>query len=155
MGTTGLILVTIAAAFSTASAINATLFSTARLMESVSQKKDLPQLFAKENSEHIPHYALFSIAGLAAALAILGSLGSLVDAASTIFLLTFGVVNWIAFRQEVKLKWLCLTGAISCGLAISAAVWEQWKQAPYALIAIFGVVLCLFIFRPYLLKKFR
>ena len=38
-GFTGLILVTIAAAFSTGSAINATLFSTARLMETVAEKK--------------------------------------------------------------------------------------------------------------------
>jgi len=44
-GLTGLILVTIAAAFSTGSAINATLFSTGRLMETVAKKKDLPNIF--------------------------------------------------------------------------------------------------------------
>lgn len=49
LGTTGLVIVTIAAAFSTGSAINATLFSTARLIESVAQKKDLPDIFVKEN----------------------------------------------------------------------------------------------------------
>jgi len=43
-GITGLFLVTIAATFSTASAINATLFSTGRLMETVAKKKDLPHL---------------------------------------------------------------------------------------------------------------
>src|SRR5665811_1672823 len=55
-GITGLILVTIAAAFSTGSAINATLFSTSRLMETVAKKKDLPNIFIKENKARIPYY---------------------------------------------------------------------------------------------------
>ena len=63
LGTTGLIIVTIAAAFSTGSAINATLFSTARLMESVAEKKDLPHLFVKENVHKIPFYAHFIYCG--------------------------------------------------------------------------------------------
>ena len=46
-GITGLILVIIAVAFSTGSAINATLFSTGRLMETVAKKKDLPIFFCK------------------------------------------------------------------------------------------------------------
>lgn len=58
LGTLGLVLVTIAAAFSTGSAINATLFSTGRLMEKVAEKKDLANLFAKENSNNIPYYAI-------------------------------------------------------------------------------------------------
>ncbi|HQU61191.1 MAG TPA: APC family permease, partial [Saprospiraceae bacterium] len=69
LGMAGLILVTIAAAFSTGSAINATLFSTGRLMESVAKKKDLPHLLAKENQSNIPYYAILTIAGLAAILA--------------------------------------------------------------------------------------
>lgn len=155
LGITGLILVTIAAAFSTASAINATLFSTARLMENVSKKRDLPHLFAKENAENIPQYALLTIAGLAATLAIIGSLDRLVDAASTIFLLTFGVVNWIGYQQKVKLRWVCLAGAVGCGLAIVASVWEQWKKGPFVILIMLAVVASLFIFRPYLLKKMK
>ena len=110
LGTAGLILVTIAAAFSTGSAINATLFSTGRLMESVAEKKDLPNLFAKENQANIPYYAILAIAGLAAALAAIGSLSALVDAASLIFLITFGTVNFIAYQQKVKYRMICLIG---------------------------------------------
>lgn len=153
LGTTGLVIVTIAAAFSTGSAINATLFSTARLMESVAQKKDLPQLFLKENHAQIPVYAVLSIAALAAALSVVGSLGSLVDAASIIFLFTFGSVNMIAFRQKVKWRWLCLVGAVGCALAIIADLIEQVQRAPYAIIALTVITGSVFVLRPYIIKR--
>jgi amino acid transporter len=155
LGAIGLVVVTIAAAFSTGSAINATLFSTSRLMESVAEKKDLPDLFTKENKTKIPYYALLTIAGFAAALAIIGSLGSLVDAASIIFLFTFGTVNFIAFQQKVKWKWICFTGAIGCGLAMVADIIEQIEKIPYAIGGLILISSCIFIFRPYLLKKIK
>ncbi|MCB0595050.1 MAG: amino acid permease [Lewinellaceae bacterium] len=153
LGTAGLILVTIAAAFSTGSAINATLFSTGRLMESVAEKKDLPHLFAKENQANIPYYAIMIIAGLAAALAAIGSLGALVDAASLIFLITFGTVNFIAFQQKVTYRALCLIGAGGCLAAILLSSYQQLLERPVPLMAILGLILLTLIGRPYLLKK--
>lgn len=155
LGTAGLVVVTIAAAFSTGSAINATLFSTARLMESVAEKKDLPHLFVKENKENIPYYGILTIAGFAAILAIIGSLGGLVDAASIIFLFTFGTVNFIAFLQKVKLKWICLIGAIGCCLAIAADILEQIEKMPFAIGGLILIISCILIFRPYLLKQIK
>lgn len=155
MGIFGLVIVTIAAAFSTGSAINATLFSTSRLMESVAEKKDLPHLFVKENDSNIPYYALLTIAGVATSLAIIGSLNSLVDAASIIFLFTFGTVNFIAFQQKVKWKWVCLTGAIGCGLAIVADIIEQIEKIPLVIGGLFVITGCVFIFRPYLLRQIK
>jgi amino acid transporter len=153
LGTAGLIIVTIAAAFSTGSAINATLFSTARLMESVAEKKDLPHLFVKENKDNIPFYAVLCIAGISALLAIIGSLSSLVDAASIIFLFTFGIVNLITFQQEVKRKWLCLVGAICCGLALIADITVQIQKTPYAIVGLIVISSAIFLLRPYLLKR--
>ncbi|GAB2772557.1 APC family permease [Salinimicrobium soli] len=153
LGTTGLVIVTIAAAFSTGSAVNATLFSTARLMESVAEKKDLPQLFAIENRNKIPFYAVLGIAGISAFLAIIGSLSSLVDAASIIFLFTFGIVNLIAFRQKIKRRWISLAGAIGCGLAMIADIIVQLENTPYAIIGLFLISTAIFVFRPYLLKR--
>lgn len=155
MGMVGLVIVTIAAAFSTGSAINATLFSTARLMESVAKKKDLPNLFVKENKENIPYYALLTISSLSAILAIIGSLGSLVDAASIIFLFTFGTVNFIAFQQDIKHKWISLLGAICCGLAIVADIIEKIGEIPYAIAGLLLITISIFVFRPYILKKIK
>lgn len=155
LGIFGLVVVTIAAAFSTGSAINATLFSTSRLMESVAEKKDLPDLFAKENKSNIPVYALLSIAGIASVLAIIGSLGSLVDAASIIFLFTFGTVNLIAFLQRVKWRWFSLAGAIGCVFALIADIIEQIEKTPIAICGLIVITSCVFIFRPYLLRKIK
>lgn len=153
LGLTGLILVTIAAAFSTGSAINATLFSTARLMENVADKKDLPQFFTRENQSNIPYYAILIISGLAAVLAVIGSLGTLVNAASLIFLITFGAVNFIGYQQKVKYRILPLTGAIACALSIIISAYVQLQHQPVPVIIIVILILLALIGRPILLKK--
>ncbi|MDX5438262.1 MAG: APC family permease [Pontibacter sp.] len=155
LGTAGLVLVTIAAAFSTGSAINATLFSTGRLMETVAHKKDLPQVLARENKSHTPYYAVLVIAGLAAALAVVGSLGTLVDAASLIFLITFGTVNYIAYRQKIKYRMLALVGAMGCLAAIMLSGYKQMQTKPVPLAVIVGLILVALVGRPYILQKIK
>lgn len=153
LGMVGLVLVTIAAAFSTASAINATLYSTGSLMETVAKKKDLPHLFLKENDANIPFYAILSISGVAAILATIGSLDLLVNAASLIFLITFCVVNFIAFQQKIKFKLLSFTGAVACLIAILLSAFEQLKNNPIPLFILIFLMLLVLIGRPYLMKR--
>lgn len=152
-GVAGLVLVTIAAVFSTGSAINATLFSTARLMDTVAKKKGLPLIFAKENKAHVPYYAVLIMAGLAAVLATIGSLSALVDAASLIFLITFAVVNFISFQQKMKYRFFSLFGAIACLVAIVISSYAQLQENPIPLIIILSFLALAFIGRPFLLKK--
>ena len=152
-GITGLVLVTIAAAFSTGSAINATLFSTGRLMETVAKKKDLPHIFVKENEANIPYYAIIIMAGLAAVLATIGSLDTLVDAASLIFLITFAVVNFISYQQKMKYRILSLIGSISCLIAIILSSYEQFQNRPIPLIILLVLITLVLIGRPFILRK--
>ncbi|MGZ0017526.1 APC family permease [Yeosuana sp. AK3] len=152
-GITGLVLVTIAAAFSTGSAINATLFSTGRLMETVAKKKDLPNIFVKENKANIPYYAIIIMAGLAAVLATIGSLETLVDAASLIFLITFAFVNYISFQQKMKYKLLSLIGSIACIIAIVLSSYEQFQNKPIPLIILLVLIILVLIGRPFILRK--
>jgi amino acid transporter len=152
-GIIGLILVTIAAAFSTGSAINATLFSTARLMETVAKKKDLPHIFVKENNANIPYYSIIIMAGLASVLATIGSLSTLVDAASLIFLITFAVVNYISYQQKMKYKILSLIGSIACLIAIILSSYEQFQERPVPLIIILVFIFLALIGRPFILRK--
>lgn len=153
-GLTGLILITIGAAFSTGSAINATLFSTARLMQHVAEKKDLPGRLAIENKSSMPYFAIILIAALASVLAIVGSLSTLVDAASLIFLLTFGIVNFIAFVQKAKYRFFCLAGFIACLSAIILAAIDEFKNNPIAMFVMIGVIISIALLRPVLNKKF-
>src|SRR5690606_17695198 len=96
-GETGLVVVTIAAAFSTGSAILATIFGTARLAHRVAAERDLPDLFGRTNSEGVPVGATLLIAIAACLLVWVGSLGQLVEGASLVFLLTFAGVNLLAW----------------------------------------------------------
>ncbi|MCG6941503.1 MAG: APC family permease [Thiohalocapsa sp.] len=153
LGLTGLGLVTVAAAFSTGSAINATLFSTSRLMQSVSEGEELPPVFARQNRARVPHYAIGFIGVAAALLAAVGDLSTLVEAASLIFLLTFGIVNVIAFLEDVPGAALCLLGATFCGAAIGVSGVQQFLQAPYVTGGMLLFVALIFIARPWLVRK--
>lgn len=136
LGLAGTIIVAIAAAFSTASAINATLFSTARLMEDVAERRDLPSLLSHENRARVPDHAILFIGGLGALLAAIGSLGTLVEVASLTFLFTFGAVNAIAFGRHVPHRWICLLGAAGAGGALAVSAWRMSHEAPWTLVAI-------------------
>ncbi len=152
LGFTGLLLITIAAAFSTGSAINATLFSTARLMVHVSKKNDLPEQLGKKNKSGMPYYAIILISGLAALMAMIGSLETLVDAASLIFLFTFGIVNLLAFLQKVKYRFLCLAGSLCCLTAIVLASIEQLRNNPAIMIGLIIFVVLIIIAQPAITK---
>lgn len=151
-GETGVILVTIAAAFSTASAINSTLFSTSRLIENIAVKNDLPKIFGSVNQNKIPYVGLVSVGILASALSMLGSLSSLVNATSLIFLFAFGVVNFVAFHSKVPWRWLCLLGCAGAAIAIIVATWSLYKTSPGALVFLLGLVVVSIFGRSYLLK---
>lgn len=112
LGTPGLIVVTLAAALSTISAINATLFSSARLAREVARDGDLPQRFAKKNTHGSPWLAVILIAATALALAVWGGLSGLVSAASLVFLAVFCALNTLALRENIGRRWITLPGAL-------------------------------------------
>jgi amino acid transporter len=152
-GTPGLILVTVAAAFSTASAINATLFATARLMEDVAEHKDLPHLLSHENRKHVPTFAVIFIGAFGALLASIGSLGTLVEVASLTFLFTFCVVNVLALHEGVRHRWVSMLGAAGAGLAVVLSIWRLIHISPYVVILIALIILIILIGRPMVLKR--
>ena len=119
LGEIGLVAVTVAAAFSTASAINATLFSSARLAREVANDDALPSWLAQRNDSGSPYASVLLIAALALLLAMIGGLDGLVTGASLVFLLVFGTLNVMAFRKQVGRRWITLPGAIGAFAAIA------------------------------------
>lgn len=117
-GTPGLVAVTIAAVFSTASAINATIFATARLGREAAEEHEMPAFFAKTDSEGVPYAGILVIAAIASALAFFGALDQLVQGASFVFLGVFAIVNLIAFIRDVARRWLALCGFLGAVAAI-------------------------------------
>jgi len=140
-GTLGLIAITIAAVFSTASAINATLFATARLAGTVGENRQLPRRLIGRNSHGMPVLAVLWLGGTAGVLAAVVGLTDLVAAASLVFLLTFCTVCVIAARQRSTAWPVFAVGALlAVGLAIVLAV-HLASETPIALTAVVVAVL--------------
>lgn len=118
LGTPGLIAVTLAAALSTISAINATLFSSARLAREVAEDGDLPSRFGRKNAHGSPWLAVMLIAAASLALAVLGGLSGLVSAASFVFLAVFCALNALALRENTGRRWITLPGAVGSFAAL-------------------------------------
>lgn len=152
LGTAGLIVVTVAAAFSTGSAINATLFATARLSSKVAEDGELPAVFDHENAAGIPDVAVIGLGTAAAVLAAVGSLTALVEAASLAFLFTFAVVAGLAFRERAGARLVTGFGALAGAAAMAALIVRLIQTDPLALIFLGLLVLVALFGRPLLLR---
>jgi len=154
-GIAGLIIVTIGAAFSTGSAINSTLFATARLARRVADDGELPGSLASTNASGIPYRSVVVLGGLAALLAAVGSLGSLVEAASLAFLFTFSAVCALAFRQRSGSRVITGAGALASLAATLALIARLATEDPLPLAFLAFLALVAIFLRPLLLRRLR
>ncbi len=155
LGTAGLVIMTVAVAFSTGSAINATLFATARFSNKVASDGELPIGLMHNNSAGVPDRAVIILGGFAALLAAVGSLTILVEAASLAFLFTFAVVCGLAFRQRAGQRIITGPGALAGAAASIALVIRLISTDPLALASL-GLLIVVAIFgRPLLLRYFN
>jgi amino acid transporter len=154
-GSVGVIVVTVAAAFSTGSAINATLFATARLSHEVAGAGELPAGLKHRNSRGVPDRAVVSLGLMAALFAATGTLSSLVESASLAFLFTFSVVSGLAFMERVGHRVLTGAGSLGAGAATVALVIRLGRTAPLALGLLGAMALLAVVGRPWLLRRFR
>jgi amino acid transporter len=155
LGTPGLVVVTVAAAFSTGSAINATLFATARLAHEVARAGELPAAVDHRNGAGVPDRAVIVLGTLAAGLAVVGSLGTLVSAASLAFLFTFTVVCVLAYRKRAGARPITGAGALAGATASLALVVRMAGTDPLALVCLAVLALGATFGRPLLLRRVR
>jgi hypothetical protein len=102
LGTPGFWAATAGAVLATASAINATLFSTARLVRDVGSAGELPAVVTREKAG-LPVAAIVGLAAAGAAFALLPGITELVSFGSLAFLVVFGLINYLhASRTAVS-----------------------------------------------------
>lgn len=135
-GAAGTIAVSVAAGSSAASAINATLFATARLTRRVADDGDLPGWLAQRSSRDVPARAVVVLGAAGTAFAVVGTLGTLVEAASLTFLLTFAAVGAIAARSGIRAPAVACAGAGGSLVIAAVAVARLVRNAPAALAAL-------------------
>ena len=127
----------VGAIFATGSAINATLFSTARLIRDGSQAGDVPAPLGR-TKRGIPVAALALIAVVGVAMAMLPNLTSLIAFGSGAFLAVYALVNYLQARLSVRtrdrvLAWL---GFAACIAALAALGVELARDDPWALVVL-------------------
>ncbi len=104
LGHAGFVLIGLGALLSTASAINATLFGTARLGKVMAEDEALPRIFSmRERTRDIPWVSLCIISAVTLVFVNLGDLAVISSFASSTFLLIFASINLSAFRLHKRI----------------------------------------------------
>ncbi len=120
LGNAGFLLIAIAALLSTGSAINATLYSSARVSYVIAKDGELPRAFEKKVWRK-PLEGLIITAVLTIIVANLFDLSSISTIGSSGFLILFGLVNLANFKLYKKtrsIRWISLIGAILAFFAL-------------------------------------
>ncbi len=96
----GYTIVSLAALFSTGSAINATLFSSGHLAKGMVSKDLLPDRVSETGADGVPGRTFLVLGGVTAALTVVGSLEAITAFASLSFIVVFGTVSYLAVRHR-------------------------------------------------------
>jgi amino acid transporter len=126
LGETGFLLIAVAAMLSTASAINATLYGSARLSYVIAKDGELPSALEKQ-VWHEPIEGLLITSGMTLVIANGLDLSNLSTMGSAGFLLIFAAVNAAnakLARKTGSRRWLSLTGVLLCLAALVSLFWQ-------------------------------
>lgn len=122
LGQAGFLLIGLAALFSTASAINATLFGTGRLGMVMATERALPAAFGfRRRLENIPWVSLVAVTAATLVFVNFGDLTIISSFASSTFLLIFALINLSAWRLRNMIG--CRGALALAGMALSLASW--------------------------------
>ena len=136
LGRAGVVLVDVAAMLATASAINATLFGSARLASEIATDKLAPAIFSFRSRTDVPVAGVLSIAGLAALLTLFGGLEVIAAFSSMTFLLvSIGVcVANLRLRADTSSRLFpVLAGLVLMGATVALLVAYLLRNDPRAL----------------------
>lgn len=134
LGAVGLWLAAGAAVLATSSAINATLFSTARLVRDLSDAGELPSFLGRAPSG-VPLNAMWLLSLLGAAFAMLPGLNQLLAFGSITFLGVFGLINHLNARTTDRALERALghLGATASAIAIVVVLVQLAVHEPTTL----------------------
>jgi amino acid transporter len=142
MGEFGFVLIGIAALLSTASAINATLFGSARLAMVMASEHVLPHVFSlRSRVRPAPWAALIMLTAMSLVFALAAPLEIISTFASATFLLIFFGINLSAWRLSRRIGFAAiwpLTGAVLTGASFALLLWRAFLMAPQSLFWIVG-----------------
>jgi amino acid transporter len=143
----GFTIISLAALFSTGSAINATLFSSGYFAKGMLSDHLLPDQFGSPKAEGIPNRTLIILSLITAAFTVYGSLDAITSFASLAFIIIFGTMSYLAFRQRKRPEFSTVIPAV--GIIGTAAFfvlmfWHLYSAEPetfYSVLIIAALVI--------------
>ena len=147
LGGVGFLLIAIAALLSTGSAINATLYSSARVSYVIAKDGELPEMFEKKVWRR-PIEGLLITAALTLLIANLFDLSSISTIGSSGFLIIFGLVNLANFKLYRKTggnRVISMLGTIMAFFAVAILFREVATTNPQGVEIFIGMVVLAFL----------
>jgi amino acid transporter len=132
LGSSGYLLITLAALLSTLSAINATLYGAARLSFNIAKDGELPAILERKIWNR-PVEGLLMTAVATLLVANLFDLSSISLMGSAGFLLIFACVNGanvVLAKKTNSRRWISSLGVLLCIGALASLIWYTLKSAP-------------------------
>jgi amino acid transporter len=121
LGQFGFVLIVVAALLSTASAMNATLYGTARFSYLIARFGELPS-FLEKKAGKVPIEGLLITTGVTLLLANLLDLRDISTMGSAGFLLIFAAVNWANLRMRARTNAYWPIAALGMGVCLGAVI---------------------------------
>jgi hypothetical protein len=144
LGKAGVLAVLVAAVFSTASAINATMFALARLADRIAKDGQFPSFFTRQHRGGIPIRFVFLASACTILIQFTGTLHEIVSFSSLVFLSVFSVVNLSALIHREYTTWKRIfpaAGFCGCIIAVVMLIFNLLGDDPVTLWIIGGITL--------------
>ncbi len=141
LGAVGFTMIAVAAMLSTASAINATLYGSARMSYTIAKSRELPEQLERPIWNQ-PLEGLLITAGATVVLANVLNLDSISTMGSAGFLIIFAVVNAAEARtakQRHSRPWISIVACAACALALIALIAKSSLSAISVLVVMVAV----------------
>jgi len=137
LGQSGFTMVSISAVLATFSAINATLYGSARLSFTIAAEGELPARLETRTWNQPVGLHITALIGLGMAVAL--QVASISALASAIFLAVFAVVNAAAFKSAGSVRWVRFiagAGVVGCVASLAIVVVRSVADDPIAMLVL-------------------
>lgn len=144
LGQLGIVIVLVAAVFSTASAILATVFAISRMAKRISEGGQLPAKLTNKLRSGVPVYFSLMVAGIAMFVQFVGNLEQITTFSSLVFLFVFSVVNYMGYSHKVLKGWksvLPVIGSVGCASAMGVLLFKLYNSKNSTLYIVIGIAL--------------
>jgi amino acid transporter len=156
MGTIGFTVMSLAALFSTASAINATIYGPVNMLQETAKAKQIPLFFTRRLFNHESGYALLITGLIVLIISNFLNLEAIAETGSLIFLVIYTAVNVANLRlrkQTYSNLWIVLLGILGTIFSFITLFYFQIAKTSISIYLFLVIVLAGFVYQWFYQEK--